>query len=264
MVCKISVMHRIQYKIIEDFNTTFSDRIQAIYIQGRYADDTSVDTSDIDLLIVFKDHFRSGEQQCAEMLVQQCIAESTIELDIELVHERSLVVGISPTFKHGSRLIFGEDIRDAFPLISLIEWTRDRMHSSLWRTGHLFGRSGSVSSPLDYPDPHGEFYGYDARLLRLPDGSEVHCTRDLIRLVGWSATAILAYKAGVYVARKSKCHTLYKVHFDDEWGQFLQDIYGLCRGKWNYLIPEDVHERHMFLGQFIDSFDSNSLHKPFR
>ncbi len=162
-----------------------------------------------------------------------------------MVDEQSLVEGISPTFKYGSRLLSGEDIRDKFPLVSLNAWTRDRMHSSLWRTAHLFHRSGSISYPLDYPDSQGKFYGYDARLLKLPDGREVHCTRDLIRLVGWSATAILAYKAKVYVARKSECHTLYKAHFDDEWGQLVQDIYELCRGKWNYLIPEDEDERRV-------------------
>ncbi|HCI80825.1 MAG TPA: hypothetical protein DHW02_14165 [Ktedonobacter sp.] len=232
-------------KAIDTFISTFPERIRAAYIQGSYADNSNVNTSDIDLLIIFKGNFQQEEQQQSELLAKQCIAESAIELDIELVDEQSLVGGISPTFKYGSRLVYGEDIRDRFPLVSLIEWTRDRMHSSLWRTGHLFGRSGSVSYPLDYPDPQGEFYGYDARLLKLPHGREVHCTRDLIRLVGWSATAILAYKAKVYVARKSECHTLYKAHFDDEWGQLVQDIYELCRGKWNYLIPEDEDERRV-------------------
>lgn len=236
-----------QQKIIDSFTSTFPDRIRAIYIQGSYADDTSVNTSDIDLLIVFKDCFQYDERQRAEMLIQQCIAENVIELDIEVADEQSLVDGLSPTFKYGSRLLWGEDIRDEFPLVSLKVWTRDRMHSSLWRTGHLFGRSGSVSYPLDYPDPQGEFYGYDARLLRLSDGREVRCTRDLIRLVGWSATGILAYKAGVYVARKSECHRLYQEHFQDEWGQLLQDIYELCRGKWNYLIPEDEDERRVLM-----------------
>lgn len=227
----------------DTFTTTFPEHIRAVYIQGSYADNSDVSTSDIDLLIVFKESFQDEEQQQAELLVEQCVTESVIELDIELVDEQSLIGGVSPTFKYGSRLIFGEDIRDKFPLLSLKEWTRDRMHSSLWRTAHLFNRSGVVSYPLDYPDPQGEFYGYDSRLLRLPDGSEVHCTRDLIRLVGWSATALLAYRAGVYVARKSDCHTLYQAHFHDEWGELLQDVYELCRGKWNYLLPEDEGER---------------------
>lgn len=235
----------VQRKIVDSFTTTFPERIRAVYIQGSYADNTNVNTSDFDLLIVFKDSFQDGERQRAELLVQQCIAKSVVELDIELVDEQSLVDGISPTFKYGSRLIFGEDIRDTLPLMSFIEWTRDRMHSSMWRTAFLFNRSGIVTYPLDYPDPQGEFYGYDARLLRLPDGSEVHCTRDLIRLVGWSATAILAYKAGVYVARKSECHRLYQAHFHDEWGALLQDIYELCRGKWHYLLPVDENERLM-------------------
>jgi hypothetical protein len=117
------------------------------------------------------------------------------------------------------------------------------MHSSLWRTVHLCHRPAIIRYPLTYPDPQDEFYGYATRLIRLPDGQEVPCTRDLIRLVGWSATAIIAFKAGKYVASKSECHKLYRACFNDEWSRLLQDIYELCRGKWNYLIPEKQADR---------------------
>jgi hypothetical protein len=81
--------------------------------------------------------------------------------------------------------------------------------------------------------------------LRLADGSEVNCTRDLIRLVGWSATAILAFKAGQYVARKSDCQRLYTDYIADRWTALLYDTYTLCRGRWNYLIPDDLGERRL-------------------
>ena len=236
-------VNQILSNTIVTFTSAFPERIRACYIQGSYADDTAVQTSDVDLLIIFKDIFRDEEQQHAASLAKQCMRGSSIELDIELDDEQHLVQGITPTFKDGSSLLWGDDIRDTFPLIPLIAWTRDRMHSSLWRTAQLFGRSGIVTYPMSYPDPQGEFYGYDARLLQLPDGYEVRCTRDLIRLTGWSATAILVYKVGVYVARKRDCHHLYQKYFDDEWGQLLQDIYELCRKKWNYLLPEDKGER---------------------
>ncbi len=229
--------------ILEMFEAQFPKRIRAYYIEGSYADASNVATSDLDVLLVFKNRFENDEHQKAEELAEQHSAESIFELDIEAVDEQSLINGISPTLKFGSSLLYGEDIRNNLPLISLEEWTRDRMHSSLWRTVHLCNRLPVIRYPVTYPDPNGEFYGYDARMLRLPDGQEVHCTRDLIRLVGWSATAMIAFKAGRYVARKSECHKLYQACFNDEWGQLLQDIYELCRGKWNYLIPENQADR---------------------
>jgi hypothetical protein len=232
-------------QVITAYEATFPTRIRAYYIEGSYANATNVTSSDLDVLLIFKDEFVDDEQQQAEELANQQSTICTLELDIEYKDEQSLISGVSPTLKFGSTLLYGEDIRDSLPLIPLAEWTRDRMHSSLWRTVHICHRPPIVRYPLTYPDPQDEFYGYTTRLLRLPNGQEVPCTRDLIRLVGWSATAILAFKAGKYVASKSECHQLYQACFPDEWGQLLQDIYELCRGKWNYLIPEKQAERNI-------------------
>ncbi len=232
-------------QLIEAFEATFPTRIRAYYIEGSYANSTNVASSDLDVLLIFKHKFADDEQQQAEALANQQSATCKLELDIEFVDEQSLIGGVSPTLKFGSTLIYGEDTRDSLQLVSLAEWTRDRMHSSLWRTVHLCHRPTIIRYPLTYPDPQDEFYGYTTRLLRLPNGQEVPCTRDLIRLVGWSATAILAFQAGEYVPSKSECHKLYSACFSDEWGQLLQDIYELCRGKWNYLIPKQQEERNI-------------------
>lgn len=241
-ICNIPVDAILQ-NVVETFEANFPQRIRAYYVQGSYADASSVTTSDLDVLLIYKERFEGDEAQKAEELAIRLVAGSMLDLDIECVDEQSLVCGVSPTLKLGSSFIYGTDIRDTLPLILVEEWTRDRMHSSLWRTVHICNRPPVIHYPLTYPDPHGEFYGYDVRLLRLPNGQEVHCTRDLIRLVGWSATAMIAFKARRYVARKSECHKMYQACFNDEWGQLLQDIYELCRGKWNYLIPDDVKER---------------------
>ncbi len=227
-------------------NTRFPDYIHSYYIEGSYADNSRITTSDIDLLIIFKEKFSNEQVRTeTEALAFRCAAPYSFELDVIVLNEQSLSGGISPNFKMGSLLLYGQDIRSQIPLMPLIEWTRDRMHSSCWRTVHLFNRAPVITYPVDYPVPSAEFYGYDARKLRLPTGQEVNCTRDLIRLVGWSATAIIAFKAGRYIARKSDCHKIYQMCFQDEWGQLLQDIYEQCRGRWNYLIPEDHEEREV-------------------
>jgi predicted nucleotidyltransferase len=232
---------------VATFEEAFSGRIRGYYIEGSYADGSGIPTSDIDLLVIFKDAFADEQERAvAEEVARQCVSLGEVEMDIQLTEEEHLyTVGIRPALKMGSMVIYGEDIRESLPLISLQDWTRDRMQSSYWRTVNLFKRPFVVTYPLTYPDPDGEFYGYDQRKLRLADGSEVNCTRDLIRLIGWSATAILAFKARQYVARKSDCQRLYANYIADEWTATLYDTYTLCRGRWNYLIPDSQGERRL-------------------
>ena len=117
------------------------------------------------------------------------------------------------------------------------------MHSSYYRLGSLFGRTAPVRSPLAYPDPAGEFFGYDRRPVRLADGSVEPSTRDLIRATGWAATALIAWRAGRYVARKSECHHVYQEMIGDEWAPLLTAIYENCRQRWNYRIPTELADR---------------------
>ncbi|MEO7000454.1 MAG: hypothetical protein ABI068_01440, partial [Ktedonobacterales bacterium] len=118
-----------------------------------------------------------------------------------------------------------------------------RMHSSWWRVARLFARSDVITLPLEYPEPAARYLGYTCRSVRLPDGHEEPGTRDLIRLTGWAATALLAHQSGVYVARKGECHTLYRQHIGGEWADLLDDIYTLCRLRWSYRIPSNTTEQ---------------------
>ena len=124
-------------------------------------------------------------------------------------------------------------------------WIRQRMHAAYWLIVKVFNRPPSVSYPLGYPDPDSKFYGYDQRKVRLFDGREVNSTRDLVRVTGWAATALLALKARQYVARKSDGHRAYRDHIDDEWASLLTDIHDQCRTRWRYLIPEVEDQRRL-------------------
>ncbi|MDQ2713733.1 MAG: hypothetical protein M3Z08_02365 [Chloroflexota bacterium] len=232
--------------LIGIFEAAFPARVQGYYVQGSYADRSGVATSDIDIEIVFRGSIMVEERQKAELLADYCADLSGIELDAEVEDEERLMAGSDPMFKMASLLIYGEDIRDRVLLVGLQDWIRDRMHTSYWRFVNLFQRPGVVTYPLTYPDPTAEFYGYELRKVRLPDGREVNSTRDLIRSTGWAATAIIAFKCGRYVARKSDCHRIYQECFHDQWGTLLTDIYEQCRGRWHYLIP-DVHEERQQL-----------------
>jgi hypothetical protein len=129
------------------------------------------------------------------------------------------------------------------PLLPIEEWARERMRAAYWLIVKVFKRPALVRYPLAYPRPDEEFYGYDQRTMVLPDGAEARCTRDLIRVAGWAATALIALKAGAYVARKRDCHRMYQQLIGDEWSGLIRDIYERCKLGWNYRIPAEPRDR---------------------
>ncbi|MCB0062563.1 MAG: hypothetical protein KDE19_10630 [Caldilineaceae bacterium] len=86
-------------------------------------------------------------------------------------------------------------------------------------------------------------YGYTERKVRLANGQAVNSTRDLIRVMGWIGTALVALQGKQVVSRKSDCHRLYRHHVNDEWAPFLEELYEQCRNEWRYLIPTGARER---------------------
>ena len=235
--------------LIGVFETAFPGRVRGYYVEGSHVSGTAVAASDLDLTIVFKDSFQAGhdndggERERAARLTASYSAASVVECDAEIADEEGLRRGVYPAFKLASRLVYGDDIRDGTPLLPLDEWTRQRMHAACWLIVGLYGRPLPLRLPIDYPDPTGAFYGYDHRSARLPDGRTVPTTRDLIRVVGWAATALVALRASHYVARKRDCHVLYRTCIGDEWADLLDDIYARCRGEWGYLVPDDPQQR---------------------
>lgn len=166
-----------------------------------------------------------------------------MELDIDLTDEAGLAGGVYPALKEGGRCLYGEDQRARMLLLPLDEWTRQRMHAAYVLMVHVFARPRLVSYPLSYPDPVDPFFGYARRMVRLDDGELAPSTRDLARVTGWIATALLAYRAGLYVARKSACHQSYRLHISDEWTPLLEETYRRCRTQWRYLVPHGAGDR---------------------
>lgn len=228
--------------IIGIYEAVFPSGVRGYYLEGSYADAIGIATSDIDLEIVFKDELQDDERDKAQQIAESCALLSAVELDCSVTDEKELSGGVAPIFKK-SVPVYGEDVRATFPLMSLDNWTSNRMHAAYWLTINIYHRPETMLSPLAYPDPAGEFHGYDNRTLRLPDGREVNCTRNLVRTTGWIASALLAFKAGKMLATKRECFQLHHEHLEPEDAQLLRDIYEQCRQQWSYLIPEEAEDR---------------------
>ncbi len=82
-------------------------------------------------------------------------------------------------------------------------------------------------------------------MVRFATGAAVNSRRDLIRVTGWIATALLAPRAGLLVARKRDCHRAYRRHINDTWTLLLEDLYQRCRTEWGYRVPAGPPEQQM-------------------
>jgi predicted nucleotidyltransferase len=234
--------------VVEAFDGAFPGRVRAYYVSGSQANGSAVRTSDLDLTVIFQETTDPDEERRAAGLSERLSSESAIELDIDLTDEGRVSRNAPPWLVLGSRRVAGEDIRDRMRLMPIEEWARDRMHTSYWRLATLFGRAGIVTPPVEYPDVADPYRGYLRRTVRLADGSRAPSSRDLIRHVGWAATAIIALRAGEYVPSKRECHVVYRRVIGDEWSGLLAEIYDLCRGEWKYLVPDGEMDRRRLRG----------------
>lgn len=230
--------------LVKRFESLFPQRVVGYFVEGSYADQTAIATSDLDLTLVFRDQFVTPEErQQAQEAVTACRQLNTLELDITLVEEGELRRGADPMFTLGARLLYGQEIRNTIPLIPIELWARQRMHAAYWLMIHVFNRPQPVVAPLTFPDAHDPFYGYANRVMHLADGSVIPTTRNLIRVTGWIATARLAYEAQHYVVRKRDCVPAYRSLINDEWTPLIAQIDARCRSAWGYRIPSTSDEQ---------------------
>lgn len=239
-----SLADRTVLGVVNLFEALFPQRICGYYVEGSYADQTAVTTSDLDLTIVFREQFTTtNERTLAQQIVTACQQLSALELDITLAEETHLRQQADPIFKLGARLLYGEESRDTMPLIPIAIWARQRMHAAYWLMINVVNRPKPVHAPLAFPNPSDPFYGYAARMMTLADGRQLPTTRNLIRITGWIATARLAYEAQHYVVRKRDCVASYRQVINDEWTTLLEQIDGRCRSAWHYRIPTTAAEQ---------------------
>lgn len=230
--------------VIGIFESVFPNRIRGYYLTGSYTDGSAVPASDIDVDILFIDNFISLEEnEKAQQTSQNCSLMSPIPLELNLYSEgQALRLGF-PTLKFASTLLYGEDVRDEIRLIPLDWYRRAAMHVPYRFYSRIRGKPECLVFPLNYPDPEGQFYGYDKRKARDAVGTLRPGTKEIINCVGKSALAIIAFKANIYVNDKNDCLKQYRTRINDEWTDLIQDVYAKCRRTWEYCVPEDTDDR---------------------
>lgn len=231
--------------IIGIFETSFPNRIRSYYLVGSYVDGSASPFSDIDIRIIFKGAFEPGEEDRMLRLRRYCrllspttidcppLSEERIWHDDHWLHEP---LGI----QSDGRLLFGEDIRHTFTEPAFGAYLENVTAVPINRFARIHNQTPLVF-PLAYPDPDGEFYGYDDRIG--PAWAEEASTKSLVHIVGFIATCLIGFRANRMVTKKSEWLKIYKESINDEWTPLLEGIYTRCKEDWSYRIPDDEAER---------------------
>ena len=225
--------------IIGLFETTFPDRISGYYVTGSHATGTAIPTSDVDGVIVFRhDFIDRAEFTKAWQLLQHYMKGQPSQFDCILAREQLVFFYGSRFVKFNSKLLYGADIRDRIELRQPNFDARAPISVPFVHMAQLRGNPKTLTAPLHYPDPDGEFYGYDCRTIRTANDVKVASMKAVPVCVGWCATTILD-RMGVVVEGKQDCLPKYKAHIGDAWTPFLAEVESKIRKGWHYLIPED-------------------------
>ena len=230
--------------VIGVFKAAFPGRTRAYYLVGSYADGTALAESDIDFGVLFKGRMEKDEAQKAWQLSQFCSLISPVYLDFMAAGENEFLHADDVTLRLASQLIYGEDVRDTIQLPSLEAYIRHCTSGTFTIASARLRKRDVIVYPLDYPDPSGEFFGYPHE--PAADGSfgaDIGPLKWLVAVVGRVAQSILALREGQYVATKDSCLRAYRERINDQWTDFIADIYALCRARWRYGVPSTTAER---------------------
>lgn len=235
-----SQVDRILQGIVGLYELSFPGYIRAYYVTGSFADDSAVPISDIDFMIIFGKPLTRQQLDQALALIDHCGLISPIRLDIGMELEQRLAGMACTSLKLGSRLVYGDDLRDQLQLPPIALYQRDVTWSPYRFLGQMLRQQQTLAYPLTYPDAHDPFYGYTQKRIDHWYPAEVrHGTKELVTGIARTATALVALRAQRYVGTKQASIRLYREAIGDEWSDYLEELYHYGKRVWHYQIPAD-------------------------
>ena len=240
----------ILHRLVNNLERDYPNRVAAYYLRGSHADGSANDLSDVDFVVVVKDmNDTFAVSRSIGFASPAWPVVETVTLAISQLNDRSLA-DLLVTLKWGSELLYGRDVRnDIVPQWS--DYTRAVIRAC--RSGIAMLRDSiTVPEPLNYPEPSGEFFGYEATLsggykavrkLKWYRVGTSEGTKELASVVARSATGLIAVQSRQFVSRRGQVIAVYSHDIADEWTDFIRDVTVSCRETWGYRVPEQPADR---------------------
>jgi len=232
--------------IVTAYEATLLNQALGYYLGGSWADGTAIDLSDIDRCILYERTPDDEEERQRAIDVWSSLS-SPIHLDVIM-----RAIDLLPTrptefvsLKMASCLMYGKDVRDRLLWLPVDAYRSDATGRAYDFIGRVLRGAVAVPSPLAYPAPAEEFYGYDRkRVPWYPPGIE-RGLKELVTAVTRIATAILAIRTGRFVGSKAESVRVYRDAIGDEWAGYLDVLYRKGKHAWGYQAPVDAADRHL-------------------
>jgi len=212
-------------------------------------------------LLSFKDDFLDEQEAArARRLWHACSQLSAVQCDLLPFSERHLFTEGHFRLKSASILIYGEDVRERMPSLSLDTYLRVYAHAPAACMSQVLRRTDTLVHPLHYPDPFGSFYGYDYHDARMGENGG-RSIKGWVNAVCWIATIIVAFQSGRMIGTKAESVRAYRECVGDHWTAFVEAVYANGKTVWGYRVPDDPVERTLLrdLCQKTLAFENHSL-----
>jgi hypothetical protein len=232
-------------QVIELFEQRFPSQISGYYLVGSYAVGEAITTSDVDIVALFAGTLNDADRERFAETLEQCRRESPLPIDMTPISEERLRYVGGVWFQTASRLLYGKDVRDTIPRKLVADHTRDTMHAVVALLARVRGNPEQLGVPLDYPDPEGEFFGYDRRQMRLADGTTCASTKNVVLNVIGAANALTLLAASQYLGsgKTSEIPVHYRAWVGGEWAGLVTELYEYGRNRWAYRVPDAPTDR---------------------
>jgi hypothetical protein len=178
-------------------------------------------------------------------ITQSLALISPVRLDCGTVNPKRFTNGIPAGLK-AALVVYGENVFAELPLEPLEQALRRGMSNTFHSLYVLRQRDDSLVYPLNYPDPAGEYYGYERWGTYLGERTFDPGVRSLVTSVMLISTCLVMMKAGQRVASKHESVLAYQRYVGDEWTEFVQQVYMQCKDAWHYEMPKSQRARRQF------------------
>jgi hypothetical protein len=223
------------------------ERVHSGYLFGSAADGSAVATSDIDLCLVVHGAATDAEIELLRSIALAISRSHTAVLDVVVFGSDALQRDGHYRIREASQHMWGEDLRPAMPVWSVERYVRHYRNAPFSYSVQVLRGLDHLILPLDYPDPTGEFFGYDATLLP-PGGAALHNVKALVSAACWHASLLVTLRTGTLPRSKGDAVRLYREQMDDQWAALIEQLYGVAGQTWHYSVPDTLAERGLLRG----------------
>ena len=189
-----------------------------------------------------RSHSKEEELATFRQVNQSAALMSPVRLDCDSVTPERFTHGIPAGLKT-ALVVYGENVFTNMPLESVERALRRGISNAFHSLFVLRQRDKSLIYPLHYPDPAGEYYGYEKWGTYLGERTFGPGVRSRVTSVTLMASCCVMLHARQRVASKRESVSAYQRHVGDKWTDFVRQIYTQCKEAWLYQLPQSAEAR---------------------